>query len=121
MKRDHDRSDRAGCAYDDPELARQLGALAHPNRLEIMRWLACLEHGRCKDVVSAMPLAQSTVSQHLKVLAEAGLVRLEGRRPSARYELDRPALARLATALTNFSRDCCDPRDDETNPDQSNV
>lgn len=65
-----------------------------------------------------MPLAQSTVSQHLKVLAEAGLVRIEGRRPNSSYGLDHQALASLATALSAFSQVCCAQRGEHaTEPD----
>lgn len=108
--------------WDDDRLARQLAALAHPSRLEILRWMACRDDCRCKDVVSAMPLAQSTVSQHLKVLAEAGLVRLEGRRPNSSYGLDHQALASLAATLSAFSELCCTQRGQrDTEPDRTHV
>ena len=47
----------------------------------------------CKDVVDTVDLAQSTVSQHLKVLVEAGLVRYAPDRQRSRYEIDRAAVA----------------------------
>ena len=95
----------------DPELARRLAALAHPARLQILRWMACRDDCRCKDLVSAMPLAQSTVSQHLKVLAGAGLVRSSGRRSPSSYGVDRAALVALAESLSRFTDDCCAPAD----------
>lgn len=59
---------------DDDEFARVLRALAHPARLKLVRLLAA--HGSCSgsEVFSAIDLAQSTISEHLRVLGEAGLV-----------------------------------------------
>ena len=66
----------------DSLLADQLKALAHPARLEILRVLARRGRCVCGEVVEVMPLAQATVSQHLKILKEAGLVRgeIDGRK-----------------------------------------
>lgn len=63
-------------------LARMAKALAHPTRVEIVCFL--LEQGECVcgDIVQRLPLVQSTVSQHLKQLREAGLV--SGRRERCR-------------------------------------
>ena len=76
-------------------LSRQLAALGHPARIDIMRHLACEDGRCCKEVVGVLDLAQSTVSQHLKVLVEAGLVELfiEGKR--SRYCINRAALISL--------------------------
>ncbi|MEX2466247.1 MAG: metalloregulator ArsR/SmtB family transcription factor [Gemmatimonadota bacterium] len=59
----------------DEELARLAAALGHPARVRILRFL--LEQRECfaGAIVDHLPLAQSTVSQHLKVLREAGLIR----------------------------------------------
>jgi ArsR family transcriptional regulator, arsenate/arsenite/antimonite-responsive transcriptional repressor len=64
-------------ADPDEELARLAAALGHPARVRILRFL--LEQRECfaGAIVDHLPLAQSTVSQHLKVLREAGLVRGE--------------------------------------------
>ncbi len=50
-------------------------ALAHPARVRIVRLLASQTECRGQDVFSELPLAQSTVSQHLRVLKEAGLLK----------------------------------------------
>lgn len=70
------------------DLAERLRALAHPARLAILKKLAERDFCCCADVCGELPLAQSTVSQHLKVLTEAGFVRLarDGLRSS--YSLD---------------------------------
>jgi DNA-binding transcriptional ArsR family regulator len=60
---------------DDAELARLAKALGHPARVQIMRFLITQESCMCGDIVEHLPLAQSTVSQHLKLLKEAGLIR----------------------------------------------
>ncbi len=59
----------------DDEASRIARALGHPVRLAILRILLERDECVCGDVCAAFPLAQSTVSQHLKVLREAGLVR----------------------------------------------
>lgn len=96
-------------------VATKLAALAHPVRIEILRHLAGRECCCCKDVVGHVNLAQSTVSQHLRVLVEAGLVRFSPDRQRSRYEVDRDALDRLSDALAHFISSCADVRmPDET-------
>jgi DNA-binding transcriptional ArsR family regulator len=67
-------------------------ALGNPVRLEIVQHLAASERRSCGDIVAALPLAQSTVSQHLKVLKEAGLIRGEIEGPAICYCLDYDAI-----------------------------
>jgi DNA-binding transcriptional ArsR family regulator len=98
--------------YDCDErtaLAARLAALAHPARIDILQHLAGVEACCCKDVVARLDLAQSTVSQHLKVLVDAGLVRLTPGRPRSRYEVDRAALAALSAAIDHLVDSCCAP------------
>lgn len=59
----------------DAELATLCKALGHPARVKIVRLLVRKDACVCGDIVEELPLAQSTVSQHLKVLKEAGLIR----------------------------------------------
>ena len=56
-------------------LARYSKALSHPARIAILEKLAERETCICGEIVDGLPLAQSTVSQHLKELKSAGLVR----------------------------------------------
>jgi len=100
------------CTSDEPvlspaDLAERLNALAHPARIEILRSLAVSGCCCCKDVVKTMDLAQSTVSQHLKILVAAGLVRYSPDRQRSRYEIDRNAMAELGQSLNGFVEDCC--------------
>ncbi|WP_428029504.1 ArsR/SmtB family transcription factor [Ancylobacter sp.] len=89
----------ASSERDDDLLALRLRALAHPARLAIVRALARNERCQCGQIVRGLALAQSTVSQHLKVLKEAGLITgtIEG--PRSCYCLDRATVAALAEDL----------------------
>lgn len=58
----------------DEALAVYARALGHPVRVRIIRMLARREARQCCDIVGALPLAQSTVSEHLRILKTAGLV-----------------------------------------------
>ena len=82
-------------AEADEELATLAKALGHPARVQIMRLLVRREACICGDIVDELPLAQSTVSQHLKVLKEAGLVRGEIDGPRVCYCVEPRGLRRL--------------------------
>jgi ArsR family transcriptional regulator len=84
---------------DDERLALQLKALAHPARLRILDVLAARGTCICGEIVEVLPLAQATVSQHLKILKDAGLLQgtIEG--PRSCYCLDAAALGALRRAL----------------------
>ncbi len=92
---------------DDQAASRALGALAHPARIAILRHLSC--HGACccKDVVAQLDLAQSTVSQHLKILVEAGLVAFEPEKQRSRYSINGEAMSGLANAIAHLAESCC--------------
>jgi DNA-binding transcriptional ArsR family regulator len=83
-----------GEAADD-ELALLTKALGHPARVQIMRLLVRREACVCGDIVDELPLAQSTVSQHLKVLKEAGLIRGDIDGPRVCYCVEPRTLRRL--------------------------
>src|ERR687885_1536358 len=58
----------------EQELAATAKALSHPARIAILKVLAQKNECICGEIVEVLPLAQSTVSQHLKELKEAGLI-----------------------------------------------
>jgi DNA-binding transcriptional ArsR family regulator len=97
----------------DAQLAAWAKALGHPARIAILRTLAERQTCLCGDLVEELPLAQATVSQHLKALKEAGLIRGETDGPRSCYGLDAPALRRLHEAMgalfdgLNCSCACC--------------
>ncbi|HYC30411.1 MAG TPA: metalloregulator ArsR/SmtB family transcription factor [Chitinophagaceae bacterium] len=64
------------------KLAKYAKALAHPARIAILKFLATKATCQCGDIVEELPLSQSTVSQHLKELKDAGLIKgeIEGAR-----------------------------------------
>jgi ArsR family transcriptional regulator len=83
-----------GGAADD-ELAALAKALGHPARIAILRLLIRKNACICGDIVAELPLAQSTVSQHLKVLKDAGLIRGDIDGPRVCYCVEPRALRRL--------------------------
>lgn len=102
----------------DARFAADLFALAHPVRLAIVRHLAQSDACCNKDVVDRVGLAQSTVSQHLKILVDAGLVRYTPDRQRSRYSLAPDRLNELAGAfdtLAKFASGCCSAPRDKTN------
>lgn len=79
----------------DDDLARLCKATGHPARVRILRLLARRATCVCGEIVDELPLAQSTVSQHLKLLKEAGLIRGTVDGPRVCYCLEPAALLRL--------------------------
>jgi len=84
----------------DTELAILAKAVGHRARIRILRMLARRDACFCGDIVEELPLAQSTVSQHLKVLKEAGLIRGDIDRPSVCYCIEPKTLRRLKALIT---------------------
>ena len=87
-----------GLAADD-ELAAFAKAIAHPVRVRILRMLAKKEARTCSHIVDELPLAQSTVSEHLRILRTAGLVRANENGPRVSYCIVPSALQRLKALL----------------------
>ena len=83
----------------DQELADFAKAIGHPARVQILRILARKIDCVCGDIVEELPLAQSTVSQHLKVLKECGLIRGEVDGPRVCYCIEPRALRRLKALI----------------------
>ncbi len=79
----------------DEELARLAWALAHPARVRILRILLARKACICGELVEEMPLAQSTVSQHLKIMKESGLIQGEIDGPKTCYCVNPAILQRL--------------------------
>lgn len=76
----------------EDDIAAMMRALGHPVRLEILRIVATRsENCCCNDVTDCLSLAQSTVSQHLKVLLDAGVIerQAQGTRNNYRVRVDR--------------------------------
>ena len=89
------------------DVAQKLAALSHPARLQILRRLGGGRSCCCKEVVEHLDLAQSTVSQHLKILVEAGLVRYAPERQRSRYQINEAALAEVSASVAALVESCC--------------
>lgn len=96
-----------------PDLATWAKALSHPARLAILATLGSRGTCTCGEVVPVVDLAQSTVSQHLKVLREAGLITGTTDGPRSCYCLDRAAIQSASSRLAEFlgGLTCCDSDD----------
>jgi ArsR family transcriptional regulator len=79
----------------DEELAVYAKALGHSARVQILRLLVRRTSCVCGEIVDELPFAQSTVSQHLKILKDAGLIRGEIDGPRVCYCIEPRALRRL--------------------------
>jgi ArsR family transcriptional regulator len=91
----------------DARTVALLRAIAHPARFRIVKLLAARQACVCGDIVDQLPLAQSTVSEHLKVLKDAGIVRgtIEG--PNTCYCLEPEALQWLQREFGALNDACC--------------
>lgn len=83
----------------DVQLASWAKALGHPARLAILRTLAEKNECVCGDLVDELPLAQATVSQHLKVLKETGFIQGTIDGPRVCYCLDAETIEQAQEAF----------------------
>jgi ArsR family transcriptional regulator, arsenate/arsenite/antimonite-responsive transcriptional repressor len=93
--------DRAG-EQTDERIAVMAKALAHPARVKILRILDQRDACVTGDVVLELGLAQSTVSEHLRILREAGLVQGEIEGPRTRYCVNRDGLRVLQEGVAGL-------------------
>ena len=91
---------------EQKQLANMLKALGNPIRFQIVEFLAQKKECITSDIVDATPLAQSTVSQHLKVLREAGLIRGEIEGPATCYCLDAKNIRWLKEQICHWLPEC---------------
>lgn len=80
--------------------AELMKALGHPARIAIIELLAERESCICGDITHELPLAQSTVSQHLKALKKAGIIQGEVDGVRTCYCLDPEGITEISTLLT---------------------
>lgn len=83
--------------------ARLFKALGHPTRLKLLEYLLQVEHCYCNDLVLRFPYSQSTISQHLRLLRESGLIHSRPVGAKSRFSADRDALSRLTTCLSHLN------------------
>ena len=95
------------------EVATLAKALGHPARIAILEYLSTADKCICGDIVNELPLAQPTVSQHLKELKNAGLIKgsIEGN--AICYCINEDTLQRLKEFINQISsglekiKTCC--------------
>jgi DNA-binding transcriptional ArsR family regulator len=95
-------------------MAKLIKALAHPARIAILEYLLKTESCICGDIVDELPLSQPTVSQHLKELKLAGLIKgnIEGN--AICYCIDEKAIGKIrdyfsgiSSRLEKKNKNCC--------------
>jgi DNA-binding transcriptional ArsR family regulator len=89
-------------------------ALGHPARVAIIDYLLKVDACICGDIVNELPLAQPTVSQHLKELKNAGLIKGDIEGNTICYCIDKNSIDKLQSYFANIStqlekkkKDCC--------------
>lgn len=84
------------------DMARMLKAMGHPARVAILEYLNSVNACICGDIVNELPLAQPTISQHLRELKNAGLIKgnIEGN--AICYCIDNTAFDKVRTYFTRF-------------------
>ena len=109
-----------GATKSEPYTATELStakmykALGHPARMAIVNYLLSTDKCICSDIVDELDLAQATVSQHLRELKEAGLIRGTVEGAAVCYCMDekvlirlRDNLAQLVSRAQNQKKNCC--------------
>lgn len=101
--------------YTDEETlqARYAKALAHPARIMILQLLINRKSCMCGNIVDELPIAQSTVSQHLSELKDAGLIKGSINGVKVNYCINEEAWEEAKSILSNFfnqeinKNECC--------------
>lgn len=94
-------------------IATMIKALGHPARIAIIEYLMKVDACICGDIVNELPLAQPTISQHLKELKNAGLIKGNVEGNSICYCIDEKAIEKLQNYFSNISaklekkNNCC--------------
>jgi ArsR family transcriptional regulator len=88
--------------HDEERVVGMLRALGNPARFKIFLELRRRDMSQCGPLVEELPLAQSTVSEHLKRLREAGLIRGDIEGPATRYSVDKDTLEWLKREIVEI-------------------
>jgi predicted transcriptional regulator len=87
---------------DELEIARIAKALSHPARIAILKLLASMDTCFCGEIVEELPIAQATVSQHLKELKDSGLIQGCIESPKIRYCIEPKAWKKAQLMFSDF-------------------
>ena len=99
-------------SVEQNEMANLFKALSHPARIAIVDYLLSVDTCICGDIVNELPLAQPTVSQHLKELKNAGLIKGNIEGTSICYCINEVGFNRLKSFFQNINeylstKECC--------------
>lgn len=86
------------------ETALLLKAIAHPARIAIVEYLLKVQSCICGDIVSELPLAQATISQHLKELKNAGIIKGNIEGTTICYCLENEVVEKLAQYFSEIAK-----------------
>jgi len=107
-------SKTAEFSLSDNRLAKYTKALSHPARIAILKLLIKRQACVCGDIVDELPLSQSTISQHLKELKDAGLIKGEIEGAKVCYCIDekewnraKVMIQELFSSFTVVNGKCC--------------
>lgn len=92
---------------EEIDLANLAKAISHPARLKILKILMSKNTCMCGEIVDILPLAQSTVSQHLKELKQAGLIMGEIEGPKICYCLNRDKIENIKKSFNDLFSTIC--------------
>ncbi len=84
------------------KISKIFKALGHPTRIKIVEYLLEINSCYCGNIVNIFPYSQSTISQHLKLLKESGIVRGEIEGPKTCYCIDKGTFDELKEYVANL-------------------
>ncbi len=84
------------------EIAEVAKSLSHPARLKILKILSQMDVCMCGEIVDLLPLAQATVSQHLKELKRVNLIQGEIEGPKTCYCIDMASIQKIFDSFQNY-------------------
>ncbi len=87
---------------EEMQMARYAKALSHPARIAILKLLASMDTCFCGEIVDILPIAQATVSQHLKELKESGLIQGSIEPPKIRYCIEPENWEKAQSLFSDF-------------------
>lgn len=87
---------------DEDTLSKLFKALSHPTRIRIIKHLKTIDQCICGDIVNLFPLSQSTISQHLKSLKDAGLILGEVEGPRTCYCINKAMFETFKSAVAGL-------------------
>jgi len=91
-----------GYKEDEISMARYAKALSHPARIAIVKLLASMDTCFCGEIVEELPIAQATVSQHLKELKDSGLIQGCIEPPKVKYCIEPENWKKAQQLFTDF-------------------